>query len=82
MRARVRSRMLDVVDLTQALCIIPSITGAEAAVVDDVSTRLRALGATVSLQRVQHEGGPSVGRDNILAVSGERPPELGAKLLL
>ena len=68
--------MFDVVDLTEALCAIPSITGAEAAVVDEVSSRLRAMGAQVSLQRVAHEGGPCVGRDNLLAVCGEGPPDV------
>lgn len=68
--------MFDVVALTQSLCIIPSITGAEAAVVDDLTTRLRAMGAKVTLQRVPHEGAASVGRDNLLAVSGDAPPEV------
>jgi acetylornithine deacetylase len=64
--------MIDVVGLTQDLCSIPSVTLEEAAVVDDVATRLKKLGATISTQRV----GDIVGRDNLLAVSGEGPPEL------
>jgi acetylornithine deacetylase len=58
--------VLDVVDLTQALCAIPSITGDEAAVSDDVASRLRSLGAHVRTQRV----GDVVGRDNVLASAG------------
>jgi acetylornithine deacetylase len=68
--------MLDVVELTQALCTIPSITGDEADVVDDIATRLRALGAAVTLQHVAFEGKRAVGRDNLLAVSGGCTPEL------
>ena len=64
--------MIDVLELTQALCTIPSITGDEAAVGDDVAARLRKLGAKITTQRV----GDVVGRDNILAVSGDKPPEL------
>ena len=68
--------MLDVVALTRALCDIPSITGQEAAVVDDLAGRLRAMGARVTRQRVQHLDEPSVGRDNLLATTGDAPPEL------
>lgn len=57
--------MIDVLELTQALCAIPSVTGDEAAVVDDVARRLQALGATVTRQRV----GEPVGRDNVLATA-------------
>ena len=63
--------MHDVIELTQALCAIPSVTGEEAAVVDDVARRLRALGATVTRQQV----GATPGRDNLLSTTG-RPPEL------
>ena len=66
----------DVVDLTTALCTIPSITGAEAAVVDEVAARLTKLGARVTRQRVQHLDEPSVGRDNLLATATDAPPEL------
>lgn len=64
--------MLDVVDLTTALCTIPSITGEEADVVDDVAARLKRLGMSVSRQ---HVAGPA-GRDNLVAVSGDAPPEV------
>jgi acetylornithine deacetylase len=69
--------MIDVVDLTIDLCAIPSITGDEAAVVDDVAARLRRLGATVKTQRVPDASrGDVAGRDNLLALSGAGPPEL------
>lgn len=64
--------MMDVVDLTQQLCTIPSVTGEEAAVVDDVAARLKKLGGRVTTQRV----GDVVGRENILAVSGDAAPEV------
>lgn len=64
--------MIDVVGLTMDLCTIPSITGDEAAVVHDVADRLKAMGGKISLQRV----GDTVGRENLLAVSGDKPPEI------
>jgi acetylornithine deacetylase len=64
--------VLDVVQLTQELCSIPSVTLAEADVIDYVSTRLKKLGAKVMHQRV----GDPAGRGNILAVTGDKPPEL------
>lgn len=64
--------MIDVVGLTVDLCTIPSLTGDEAAVVDDVATRLKKLGAKISTQRV----GDITGRDNLLAVSGDKAPEI------
>lgn len=64
--------MYDVIELTQALCAIPSITGAEAAVVDDVARRLQAIGLTVRRQQV----GDSAGRDNLLATAGRDPEVL------
>lgn len=63
--------MHDVIELTQDLCAIPSITGDEAAVVDEVARRLKALGAQVTRQRV----GDTPGRDNLLATAAA-PPEL------
>jgi acetylornithine deacetylase len=54
---------VDVVDLTRELCEIPSITNDEAAVVDDVATRLKKMGLVVSRQRV----GDPAGRENLLA---------------
>ena len=53
---------LDVVDLTRALCRIPSVTGDEAAVANAIESILRELGLDV---RRQSLGG---GRDNILAL--------------
>ncbi len=65
--------MQDVVDLTLELCTIPSITGSEAGVVDDLATRLSRLGAKVTRQNV----GGVVGRDNLLAVAdASRPIDL------
>ncbi|MDP2345206.1 MAG: M20/M25/M40 family metallo-hydrolase [Deltaproteobacteria bacterium] len=62
--------MQDVVDLTIELCTIPSTTGSEAGVVDDLATRLTRLGAKVTRQNV----GGVVGRDNLLAVSDPSRP--------
>ena len=61
----------DVIELTQALCAIPSVTGDEAGVVDEVARRLKALGAQVTRQSV----GDTPGRDNLLATAGA-PPEI------
>lgn len=62
--------MQDVVDLTLELCTIPSVTGSEAGVVDDLATRLQKMGATVTRQNV----GGVVGRDNLLALSDSSRP--------
>lgn len=61
--------MHDVIELTQALCAIPSITGDEAAVVDEVARHLHALGARVTRQQV----GDQRGRANLLATAGVAP---------
>ncbi len=69
--------MIDVVELTESLCSIPSVTGDEAAAVDDVAARLKKLGATVTRQRVPDQGEDKAGRDNLLAVpAGAAAPEL------
>ncbi len=63
----------DVVDLTLELCTIPSVTGTEAGVVDDLAARLTKLGAHVTRQNV----GGITGRDNLLAVAEKgRPVDL------
>lgn len=62
--------MSDVVDLTLELCTIPSITGNEAGVVDDLVTRLQKLGAVVKRENV----GGIVGRDNLLAIADQHRP--------
>lgn len=59
-----------VVDLTLELCSIPSVTGSEAGVVDDLATRLKKLGAHVTRENV----GGVVGRDNLLAVADKGRP--------
>lgn len=59
----------DVIELTQALCAIPSITGDEAAVVNEVARRLHAMGAQVARQQV----GDTPGRDNLFATAGAAP---------
>ena len=59
-----------VVDLTLELCSIPSVTGSEAGVVDDIAARLKKLGAHVTRENV----GGVVGRDNLLAVSDKNRP--------
>jgi acetylornithine deacetylase len=65
--------MTDVVDLTVSLCTIPSLTGNEADVVDDLATRLQKMGAVVRRENV----GGIVGRDNLLAVAdASRPPDV------
>lgn len=66
------ARVHDVIELTQALCAIPSVTGDEAAVVDEVARRLQAMGAQVTRQRV----GDTPGRDNVLATAGAAPQVL------
>ena len=63
---------LDVVDLTLALCEIPSLTGDEAAVADALAARLRAIGLQVTTQQV----GEARGRANILATVDNRPPQI------
>ncbi|HEY4221506.1 MAG TPA: M20/M25/M40 family metallo-hydrolase [Myxococcota bacterium] len=69
--------MTDVVELTQALCTIPSITGDEAAVCDDMAARLRKLTPRVTTQNVRGPDGKAiVGRDNLLALSGDAPPQI------
>lgn len=63
---------VDVVDLTRALCEIPSITNDEAVVVDDVGARLVKMGLRVTRQQV----GEPTGRQNLLATVGGRAPEV------
>jgi acetylornithine deacetylase len=62
--------MSDVVDLTLELCRIPSVTGSEAGVVDDLAARLRQLGAVVTRENV----GGVTGRDNLLALADAKKP--------
>lgn len=59
-----------VVDLTLELCSIPSITGSEAGVVDDLAARFQKMGAFVKRENV----GGIVGRDNLLAVADKNAP--------
>jgi len=60
----------DVVDLTIALCDIPSVTESEADVVDYLDVLLKKLGAHTMRQHVS--GG--AGRDNLLAVADKGRP--------
>jgi acetylornithine deacetylase len=62
--------MNDVVDLTVSLCTIPSLTGHEADVVDDLAARLKKLGAHVARENV----GGILGRDNLLATTDPNRP--------
>jgi acetylornithine deacetylase len=62
--------MHDVVDLTIALCSIPSVTEREADVVDHLASVLTKLGAHVTRENV----GGTVGRDNLLAVADKNRP--------
>lgn len=64
--------MIDVVELTERLCAIPSITGDEAAVVAETARVLSALGLDVRRQQV----GETRGRDNLLATAPGIAPEV------
>ena len=64
--------MLDVIDLCEELCLIPSTTGEEAAVVNACERVLQELGLEVRRQPV----GDVPGRDNLLATWPGCQPEI------
>ena len=64
--------MLDVIDLCEELCLIPSTTGEEAAVVNACERVLQELGLEVRRQPV----GDVPGRDNLLATWPGCQPEM------
>lgn len=64
--------MLDVIDLCEELCLIPSTTGEEAAVVNACERVLKELGLEVRRQPV----GDVPGRDNLLATWPNTAPEI------
>ena len=73
-RARHRFVTHDLLALTEELCAIPSVSGAEAALADVVEARLRASGAPLQIERIGANvvARTELGRDR--ADRARRPP--------
>lgn len=65
-------KQFDVVELAFRLCSIPSVTGEEAEVVNQVERDLQIFGFSTQRQTV----GGKVGRDNLLAFVGQTVPDI------